>query len=231
MTIKQLIYNLNWYKFTHFVKPYQLNIVGVRANSTKSNSFDDEMYVFWYDDKQNLQYRIYSISTDPGTFYLHNPITPDGLGSAILKQGQYKDAYMLSLNYRLGGQYNAYELVQSLRPVTIIRDYNRDAILDFYNGREYTGMFNINIHTGTIVGGKSISVDNWSAGCQVFQSYDNWAEFIQLCQKHQNLHGNSFTYTLLDERSLVRAYRRWGMYGLLGAGVGLVGFSAYKILK
>jgi hypothetical protein len=35
--------------------------------------------------------------------------------------------------------------VQS-KPITVLRDYDRNAILDFWNGKPETGMFGINIH-------------------------------------------------------------------------------------
>ena len=42
----------------------------------------------------------------------------------------------------------------------------------------------------------------YSAGCQVFADPKDFAKFIELCKKQSTLYGNSFTYTLLDEKDL-----------------------------
>lgn len=201
-------------------KPYQLNIVGVRNSSTKPNAFDDTLYVFWKDDNGKWIGKFYTITTDPGTYYLNNPLS--NLGAAILKEGQYVDAYQIGLHR---GEYKA--LVQR-KPVTVIRDYDRNAILDFNNGREETGLFGINIHRAGSKG-NTINVDKWSAGCQVFQNADDFANFLSLADKHEKLYGNKFTYTLVDERAYNRMLRRRGIY--LIAGIGVTSYLIYKWYK
>jgi hypothetical protein len=57
----------------------------------------------------------------------------------------------------------------------------------------------INIHRAA-PSGTTQRVDKYSAGCQVFNSANDFAEFIAAAKKHSNLYGNSFTYTLIDER-------------------------------
>lgn len=99
-----------------------------------------------------------------------------------------------------------FEMLQ-VKPATIIRDYNRDAILDFWNGRETTGLYGINLHVGTNKGGVSTNVGLWGAGCQVWSNYNEYEYFDKLCQKHISLFGNEFSYTLIDNRA--RAKRFW----------------------
>ena len=77
-------------------KPYQLNIVGMRSKSTNSNRFDDEIHVFYKKPNGKWNYHIYPATTDPGTFWLSNPSYPQG--TAILAQGQYKNAYAIGLD-------------------------------------------------------------------------------------------------------------------------------------
>ena len=203
-------------------RPNELNIFGVRANKTTPNEFDDQLYTFWKDDKGVWKGRVYTITTDPGTYWLKNPMNVDG--TAILKAGQYKNAYKLGLHR---GEYEA--LVQT-GPVTAIRDYDRNAILDFNNGKETTGLYGINIHRAT-KSGSSQNVDKWSAGCQVFQNSNDFAEFIDLAKKHRDLYGNSFTYTLVDERAYTRKLKRYGAYvvGALLLGVSI--YAIYRTLK
>lgn len=43
-------------------------------------------------------------------------------------------------------------------------------------------------------GGKIVG--NWSEGSQVFSSSDNLNEFFDYCEKHKEIYGNKFTYTL-----------------------------------
>jgi len=178
-----------------YTKPYQLNIVGLRNKSTVANRFDDEIHVFYKNGNGEWINHIYPATTDPGTFWLRNPSYPQG--TAILAQGQYINAYAISLHR---GKYKA--LVQ-VKPVTVIRDYDRDAFLDFDNGIYQTGMFGINIHHGES-SGTTTYVDKYSAGCQVFQTIVQYNEFMNLCDQHKALYGNLFTYTLIDYRAVNR---------------------------
>ena len=183
-----------------FARPYELNIVGIRSPSTTPNSFDDQICVFYRLNNGNWKVHAYKATTDPGTYWLNQPGEPQG--TAILKQGQYLNVYALDLHR---GKYTA--LCQRKGTVTVIRDYDRDAELDFYNGNEVTGWFGINIHRAN-ANGITLKVDRNSAGCQVFASAADFAEFITMCHRHRELYGNSFTYTLIDLRSLKRALRR-----------------------
>ena len=203
-------------------RPYELNIVGIRKDNNVPNKFDDTLYVFWKDDKGNFEGKYYNITTDPGTYFLKNPI--NNLGAAILKEGQYKDAYKLGLHR---GDYKA--LVQS-KPVTVYRDYDRNALLDFNNGKEDTGLFGINIHRSS-PSGTSQNVDKWTAGCQVFENPSDFSKFIELAEKQNSLYGNSFTYTLVDERAYIRMLKRRGVYVLVALGLGTLGYFIYKRYK
>ncbi len=102
------------------------------------------------------------------------------------------------------GKYLA--LVQK-RPVTVVRDYDRNATLDFLNGKEDTGIFGINIHRASLTG-VTKTVDQYSAGCQVFSSILDFNLFMQLCERHKRVYGNNFTYTLIDERAVNRESKK-----------------------
>jgi len=203
-------------------KPYELNIVGIRADSNTPNNFDDTLYVFWKNNKDAWEGKHYTITTDPGTYWLKNPMNVDG--TAILKEGQYENAYKLGLHR---GEYKA--LVQQ-KPVTVIRDYDRNAILDFNNGKETTGLYGINIHRSSATG-TSKNVDKWSAGCQVFENGQDFKNFIGLAEKHNSLYGNNFTYTLVDERAYNRMLKRRGLYVALTLGLIVAGYYGNKYYK
>lgn len=186
---------LNSQAYEVYVKPYQLNIVGLRSENTKANSFDDEIHVFYKTENNNWNYHAYKATTDPGTFWLNSPSYTQG--TAILAQGQYKDAYAIGLHR------GKYEALRQIKPVTILRDYNRDSLLDFNNGTEETGIFGINIHRAES-NATTKYIDKYSAGCQVFQNAGDFNQFMDLCAKHKSLYGNTFTYTLIDFRAVRR---------------------------
>ena len=98
-------------------------------------------------------------------------------GTAILKAGQYIDSHKIRLHD------GRYEALGQNGPVTVIRDYDRDAVLDFNNGREETGSkFGINIHRAKSKG-TTRTIDKYSAGCQVFSNADDFDDFMKLARK------------------------------------------------
>lgn len=205
--LPKVLHILKRLKYVIYEKPFQLNIIGIRNVETASNKFDDELHVYFKDDKSKWQHYKYSVTTDPGTYWLLHPANVNG--TAILKEGQYVDTYKMGLHK---GQYLA--LVQA-KPVSVIRDYSRTAVLDFLNGKEDRGIFGINIHHSSFTGSSS-SVDKWSAGCQVFQNIKDFTQFLAFCEMHRSRYGNAFTYTLIDLRMLVRTARRRLVYGITG---------------
>ncbi|WP_375559069.1 hypothetical protein ACE193_15175 [Bernardetia sp. OM2101] len=192
----QTLKNSKWKVYT---RPFELNIVGVRSPSLRPNKFDDIMVVFYYDDKGKLVYLKFPCTTDTGTYWLKNPMMPQG--TAIVQEGQYIDAYQLGFHR---GQYKA--LVQ-VKPVSIRRDNNRDDVLDFFAGKIYKDNIGANIHHASS-NGTTKFVDKYSAGCQVFANIEDYDYFISLCDKHKSLYGNSFTYGLIDARMQQRTVAR-----------------------
>lgn len=134
-------------------------------------------------------------------------------GTAILNPGQYENSHALGMHR---GKYKA--LVQ-IGAVSVTRDYNRNAILDFNNGRVVRGLYGINIHRASKVG-NTFKVDKYSAGCQVFKNGSDFDFFIKLCELHRHFHGNRFTYTLVDKRMEYR--RTLKVIAVSGLLVGLV---------
>jgi hypothetical protein len=200
-------------------EPYKLNIVGVRNAESQPNKFDDTIYVFYKNDNNNWEFKEYPATTDAGTYWLLNPMSQ--MGTAMLKEGQYLDAYKQGLHK---SKYKA--LVQNA-PVTTYRDYDRNAIFDIGTS-ETTGNYGINIHKA---GEDSQDVNKWSAGCQVFQKSEDFDDFIKLTDKHNELYGNKYTYTLIDERAISRKGRRYLLYGGLFATISAVGITAFILIK
>jgi len=72
-------------------------------------------------------------------------------------------------------------------------EYDEDKIVDSHND-------GINIHKA---GQDSTWTDHWSHGCQVFKRAKDFDEFMKVCRKAEKLHGNSFTYTLIESKDIV----------------------------
>ena len=226
MILKKLRAILRHKGYKIYTRPYELNIIGLRSDSIVPNRFDDEIHVFYKVSPTKWNYHVYKVTTDPGTYWLENPMQPQG--TAILAQGQYIDAYRLGLHK---GQYEA--LVQT-KPMSIIRDYNRNALLDFNNGKTHWEIAGINIHRASLQGTTKF-VDKYSAGCQVFENGEAFAGFITLCHHHSLLYGNHFSYTLIDFRAIRKEnYRRLAMgLGITGGlvALGLLAFLGKEKLK
>jgi hypothetical protein len=188
----QRVFDAKGYKF--FTNgDLNVNLIGVRRDTQKPNRFDDFFLVIYKTDGE-WTYHWFPCTTDAGLFYLENPIVKQGC--ALLKEGQYRGAYEIGLHK------SKYEALVQRKPVTVYRDNNRDNILDFDAPTE-TGLFGINIHKGSDFRTKDYAVDKWSAGCQVLESYSDFHSLMRICRLSAQVYGNSFTYTLINERALV----------------------------
>jgi hypothetical protein len=206
--------------FSIFERPFELNIVGVRSPNTVPNSFDDYILVLYRDNNRRWVNHAFPATTDPGTFWLNQPMMPQG--TAILIEGQYRDTYEIGMHRE---KYLA--VVQRLKMVSVWRDYDRDAVLDFNNGITYTGWFGINIHHASS-NGTTKTVDKYSGGCQVFANIEDFNSFMAMCEIHRAVYGNVFTYTLIDLRAVQRTARR-RITLALGGILGLIGILVYVL--
>jgi len=198
--IKTLLGVLKSKGYRTYSKPYELNILGRRTDTTKANSFDDFIYTFYKNNDDNWEGYKAKATTDAGTYWLEKPM--QSKGTALLKAGQYVDTYQIDKH-----RDKYYAVTQRLKPVVVIRDYNRNNKLDFNNGKEESGMFGINIHKANS-SGTTKTIDKYSAGCQVFANADDFNKFMEMAYKQKELYGNKFTYTLVDERTYNRRKRR-----------------------
>jgi hypothetical protein len=180
-----------WFEGT---KDYDLNIVGVRNSATGNkvtNLFDDKITVS-YKLNGEWQFHEWNATTDPGkkgVMEYHN-----AAGVARLVEGQYRGSHSIGLHQ---GKYKA---LKQAKPVKVYRDPNRDMTYDETKIAE--GIFGINIHRSSATG-TSTYVENWSEGCQVFSTVTDFDKFMALCEKASAIHGNSFTYTLIESVDLV----------------------------
>ena len=179
-------------------KGYDVNIVGVRNSKTKgrvTNAFDDCITISYKIDGE-WQFHCFPCTTHPGTHWVENILNDRGV--AILKPGQYRGSHKLRLHQ---GKYLA---LGQKKPMKLYRDANLDGKYDLIEESVREELIGINIHRATSrAGGKSSRVDKWSAGCQVIADNDDWHEFLDICQAAREIHGNSFSYTLLESKDIV----------------------------
>jgi hypothetical protein len=172
-------------------KGYDVNIVGVRNSSTGNkvtNMFDDVITISF---KENGEWKYFewANTTEPGkkgVMQYHN-----SKGVARLVEGQYRGSHALGLHQ------GKYEALKQAKSVKVYRDPNKDLTFDETTVDE--GIFGINIHKA---GQDSTWVENWSEGCQVFKRVKDFDEFMKIVKKAAKIHGNSFTYTLIESADI-----------------------------
>jgi hypothetical protein len=175
-------------------KGFDVNIVGVRntkVGKSVTNVFDDHMTISY---KENGEWKFleWSITTDPGTKAVkefHNP-----KGVARLIPNQYRGSHQIGLHQ------GKYEAMRQQKPVKVYRDKNKD--MTFNETVIEEGIFGINIHRSNPKT-ESAYVENWSEGCQVFKRVKDFNEFMGIVNKAKLIHGNSFTYTLLNSDDII----------------------------
>ena len=172
-------------------KGFDVNIVGIRNSATGqvvTNAFDDTLTISY---KENGEWKFYSWSatTDPGkkgVLEFHN-----AAGVARLVEGQYRGSHGIGLHQ------GRYEALKQAKNVKVYRDANKD--LSYNEDKIQEGVFGINIHKAGV---DSTYVENWSEGCQVFKKSADFDAFMAIVRKSRDLHGNSFTYTLIESSDI-----------------------------
>jgi hypothetical protein len=173
-------------------KDYDLNIVGVRNSATGdkvTNLFDDTLSVS-YKVNGVWVYKEWQATTDPGkkgVMEFHN-----AAGVARLVPGQYRGSHTIGLHQ------GKYEALKQQKNVKVYRDKDKDMQYDTDVIQE--GVFGINIHKA---GADSTYVENWSEGCTVFKKSAEFDAFMLICKEAAKIHGNSFTYTLIESKDIV----------------------------
>ena len=166
---------------------YDVNIVGVRnitPGDAVTNAFDDVITVSFKDDGK-WQFYSWPCTLDPGTKAVKEYHNPNGVARIV--PGQYRRSHHIGLHQ------GKYEALTQQNPVTVYRDANKD--MKFDETKTETGIFGINIHKA---GTDSTLVDRWSEGCTVFKREIDFNAFMAICKEASKIHGNSFTYTVIE---------------------------------
>ena len=182
-------------------KLLNLNLIGVRRDNQGTNTFDDFLLVMYREEELMVSNR-YQITTDPGKYWLKNPTNPKG--TAVLAPGQYRGTW------QIGKHQGKYEALVQRKKVKGWRDNNKDEIIDYNNITLLSdeGYFGINIHRSNPYD-QSYVINKWSAGCQGIKKIEDYNKFMELCKDSAKIYGNSFTYTLIDEKDLRKHLNSW----------------------
>jgi hypothetical protein len=186
---------LKKYVWFEGAKDFDVNIVGVRNNAATiadkvTNVFDDCMTLSF---KEGGVWKFYCwmITTDPGTKAVKEFSNPNGVARVV--PGQYRGMWAVGLHQ------GKYEAMRQVKPVKVYRDKNKD--MSFNETVIQEGIFGINGHRSSPTS-ESMYVENWSEGCQVFKKIKDFNEFMVLINKAKAIHGNAFTYTLLESTDI-----------------------------
>jgi len=170
---------------------YDVNIVGVRNSATGNkvtNAFDDFLTIS-YKESGQWKFHIWPATTEPGTKGVKEYHNTNGV--ARLVEGQYRASHTIRLHQ------GKYEALGQAKNVKVYRDANKDMVFDETKITE--GLYGINIHKAGV---DSTYVENWSEGCQVFKKSADFETFMSICRKARDIHGNSFTYTLIESNDI-----------------------------
>lgn len=171
-------------------KGFDVNVVGIRnmlPGRKVTNIFDDKLTLSYKNENGVWQFHSWDITTDPGTKAMKEFHNPAGVFRLI--PGQYRGMWAIGLHQ---GKYEAMRQVKACKGW---RDKNKDMIFD--ESLVVEGVFGINGHRSNPKT-QSEYVENWSEGCQVFKRLKDFLEFMVIMNKAKAIHGNSFTYTLLE---------------------------------
>ena len=175
---------------------FNLNVVGIRRTATRVNAFNDVLISF-YPLNGQWMYTKFQITTLPGITFLRDHLG-HAAGTAILVPDQYRGKYCVRLHD------DAYEaFCQKQDPgvfVQVFRDSRLNGVPEM-DPDTITNARGINIHRAN-PSNCTVSVDEFSAGCQVFRCAAQFDSFMAQVRQSQRIFGNSFTYTLLAESEL-----------------------------
>lgn len=170
---------------------YNMNVIGIRNSGTGkkvTDLFDDWLTLSFKIDGV-WQFYIWNATTDPGKAPMLKG--NNGTGTARVVPGQYPGSHFIGLHQ------GKYEALKQKANVKVYRDADKD--LEYDTDKITEGVYGINIHKA---GQDSNLVSTWSEGCQVFKRVKDFDVFMKLCKQAAKLHGNSFTYTLIESKDI-----------------------------
>ena len=217
-------------KYTWYSGELQLNIVGVRNSAGQvsdgfggvkhplTNKFTDVVIVAWIEGGKQFA-ESYPATTVPGAswslstnskFATSTGKNANGVG--IMKEKQYINQYTPGMHH--GGSKVPHLALRSVSGQSAHRDKNYSdnwltLAIDPQNklGKNMSGLFQdgggMQLHNSGASTAANKTVDNWSAGCQVFANQKQHNRLMELVGKSQKAtKAKSFSYVLLNNKEI-----------------------------
>lgn len=177
----------------------EINIFGIRFEENQNKDiFNDYLCI-----AHNNIVNIYKGTTDPGKYWTENGgAAGDSLGVAHLCEGYHHKVWQVGIHLPNNPKVAHEALIQTGNAVPIWRDKNRD-----YENNDnilLTGYWGINCHRANYFG-ETPNIGLWSAGCQVFASIDNFAQFLSIIKNSISYKQNNkycFSYFLFNNKNI-----------------------------
>lgn len=175
--------------------PYDVNLYGIRNRSTQVDEWNDVLGVAFTDNIGNKHNLMHPGSTKPGLYWLKKKMGNMN-GTAILIPDQYRACWMID-------EHKGYEALKQKGSeiFKVWRDADKDGQFD-YNGPLHRDVTGLNMHAGPMISEPN-KVGAYSAGCQVRAEDLEHFMVMQILKISCKLYGNSFSYTLLEERDFI----------------------------
>lgn len=215
--IKQIIEVARINNYPLFIGDKNPNVWCIRSSNQNAGYFDDYELVFTLNTKMKEDCYVFNVTCDPSDLSLIKMSNP--LGCAIIKEGHHKGIW----SYGFHKQDKSHPALVQVKPCIVIRDFNKDSILDnktiefdrkltldnglveYYKNhillrREQTGIFGINNHRAS-AWQNLVKVGPYSEGCVVHQDPDRYnKEFIYMMKLYSE-YANTFSLTLITQET------------------------------
>lgn len=152
------------------------------SDSPSADQFNDLVILVLKLGEEVILVSKHIATTEPGKFYTVRPLNINGAARMMTDT-------LYSKVWRIGAHKRIKQALVQARPITIVRDGNKDFMR--VGDKKFTGEFGINCHHAY----DSATIGQHSAGCQVVQSVKSFSILMQpLLNSGQKL----FDYILLD---------------------------------
>jgi hypothetical protein len=186
--------------FTRDNKPYNLNLWGIRSIDLETDKYNDLIgYTYFHEGK--VFHEMFTATTDPGLYYLKNPLHPKG-AALLVHNRQYKKVYTVGMHQPNSA--SGHMALRQIAPMDYWRDDNRDGYRNIEEGQIYTQIAFTNLHSRKAGQPMLQAIGRTSAGCQVIASPNRFhGEFMPIMRMAELTWGRGISYTLFFERDIL----------------------------
>jgi hypothetical protein len=178
-----------------------INFCGVRNNAT-NDTFNDTLYIYWKEGGIFKCVKTSGFTTKPGKASVQKPF--NNKGCAIVKEGWHPGVWHIGMHKpdSKNGHMALRQSANITKPITITRDNTQkgqtgDYYLRVYENTTEVGFPSTNMHRSNVP--NSVTVGEWSAGCQVFKYEAEFAEMLEMAKNAESKGQKLFSYFLTNQ--------------------------------